>query len=701
MKTSPMHAMTILLACTSAFGGEVLRFKSGEIRIEDSSQRLLADSISAQASPVESYFIVQFESKVPVQAEEILAKAGLQVLRYLPEDAYVVRGSLRAAGLSRFSVPGIRAVGTFSPEWKISAELTESRSRYETVIVTGFDETAASAIIPAVKAIPGTHVREIGARDVIVDAETARVADIASLDGVEWVERLPVFVTFDLDVGSAAVQTVGPVPSEYQFTGHESGTRIMNFEAAWSRGFMGQGQIAAVADTGLDVGTVAGIHPDFSGNLIKGHALGLGAKSWEDPMGHGTHVAGSVVGNGAVSAQHIRGGANAAGLVAVGLWSAILDNLAPGSDFNKLIGTPYKDGARVHTNSWGSPANLGAYDTFSAKVDEYTWSNPDMLVLFAAGNSGEDKDQDGRIDERSVSSPGTAKNVLTVGASENELFTGGIQRKHRELRDGDKKWGVEPIASDKLSDNANGLAVFSSRGPTNDGRVKPEIVAPGTNIVSVKSRHPKASKLWGDFDENYVFAGGTSMATPLTAGAALVTREYLIKARSVANPSGALVKATLMHTAKDLYPGQYGLGLKQELPKVRPNVHEGYGRVDMDQATRLGDETQIVDNRVGVATSEEARITVRAKEGSSLRATLTWTDAPGSPAVAKALINDLDLKVTFPSGETKQLGDHVNNSEMLELTALRAGEYQIVVSGSSVPQGKTGKQPYALLVTTY
>src|SRR5262249_10882903 len=161
----------------------------------------------------------------------------------------------------------------------------------------------------------------------------------------------------------------------------------------------------------------------------------------------------------------------------------------------------------------------------------------------------------------------------------------GIQNKLGDLRDGSKKWGVEPLKSDTISNNPNGLACFSSRGPTKDGRIKPEIVAPGTNIVSTRSRQPKASPLWGEYDANYVYAGGTSMATPLTAGAAAVVRQYLTQTRGISAPTGAMIKATLMHTATDLFPGQYGMGAGQELPTQRPNIHEGYGRVNVDFAT--------------------------------------------------------------------------------------------------------------------
>lgn len=703
-------AFATILTASSSFAGEYLRLKAGNIPFKEISGRLTDQGLSphqvgpAIPSSVSQYFVIQFDGPIPTETRRSLDGIGLKVLRYLPDDAYVVRGDTRSIELAQASIQSIHTVGPFLSDWKLSSEFKDdlksksvSQSKSERILISTFDEIASRQIEDELSILNLGRVTRTGKRDLLIETSLNHLGQIAQLDGIEWIQKMPIYTSFDFIIESSDSNAVPP--SNYEFTGHESGTKLMNFEAAWNRGFTGEDQIVAVADTGLDSGKLATIHPDFVGNLIKGYSIGLGGSTWEDTMGHGTHVCGSVVGNGSASEGKIKGGAYHSKLVILGLWSDLLDNLAPGTDFERIVGTAYPDGARIHTNSWGSAANPGAYDTMAARVDEYMWKHPDMLVLFAAGNSGEDLNADGRIDEKSIGSPATAKNVLTVGASENELATGGIQKQLRELRDGEKKWGTEPLRSDQLSNNGNGLAAFSSRGPTADGRIKPEVVAPGTNIISTRSHNPKASKLWGEFNADYVYAGGTSMSTPLTAGAAAVTREYLIKAKKMVAPSAALVKATLIHTAHDLYPGQYGSGPKQELPAPRPNIHEGYGRVDMDLATRFSEETRILDEKTGVATGEEKTISISLKDGAGLRVTLTYTDAPASSSAAKALVNDLDVKLISPSGEIKQLADRVNNTEMLEFTHLPAGEYQVVVSGINVPSGNSGKQPYALIIS--
>jgi len=697
---------SLLTLSLLAQAGNRIHLKSGSLEMRDEEQRIQALSMRGQQSlpGLSSTYIIQYDRPLSESDRLALESRGIEVLRYLPDYAWVVRG--KAPGLIQLrhlGLAGFEKISRVRPEWKVDPALGElvARGSQETLDlwVTAWDASAGQELLRLVRGTEGARVLSEGQRDIAVRAPLRVVQEWSKVDAVEWIQELPIVVPLMFQPLEDTIDSNTP-PTKPALTGFESGTRLMGFEKAWERGFSGEGQSVAVADTGLDSGDRANLHGDFEESFEQGYIMGLGGDSWADPQGHGTHVMGSVLSSGVLSDGAFRGGAFSSKLHAAGMWSGIFNNIMPPSDYNRLMGDPFRAGARIHSNSWGSPRNLGDYDMNAARVDEFMWQNPDLLVLFAAGNSGVDSNMDGRIDEGSVSSPGTAKNVLTVGASENLLAEGGIQRPHGQLRDGDKKWGAEPLKSDTLSNNPNGLAAFSSRGPTRDGRLKPEVVAPGTNIVSTRSHHPEATTLWGAYDANYSYAGGTSMATPLTAGAAAVAREYLVKARGVETPSAALVKGALIHTAFDLFPGQYGLGAQQELPTQRPNVHEGYGRVNMDRLTFLGEETLLVDERVGVATGESKSWTVSAPSGATVRATLVWTDAPGAPSAGKTLVNNLDLEVrSARSGSISTMADSLNNNEMVELKRVASGRYTVSVRGANVPSGRAGKQPFALLVS--
>jgi subtilisin family serine protease len=333
----------------------------------------------------------------------------------------------------------------------------------------------------------------------------------------------------------------------------------------------------------------------------------------------------------------------------------------------------------------------------AVQADEWAWGNLDFLVIFAAGNSGTDKDKNGKIDEGSISSPGTAKNILTVGASENQVFKGGIQRPIKDLRLARENWPAEPIYSSFLSDNPRGIVAFSSRGPTRDQRLKPEVVAPGSNILSSFSQEPGASTLWGAYDAFYVFSGGTSMSTPLVAGAAAITRQILVERGSVGNPSSSLIKALLMLGSEDLYPGQYGTGAYRELD-VRPDNHQGFGLVQLPKVKKIIESGHFLEGVVRDITQPFTH-SVTLSAGDELEALLVYTDAPGTTNSGRALVNDLDLDVSGPGGLSLVSQSQVNNFEYLKLKASVTGQYVLRVLGARIVTNhpKVGGQPFSLV----
>ncbi|MBC7742466.1 MAG: S8 family serine peptidase [Bdellovibrionaceae bacterium] len=691
-----------LILSSTAFAGTELKLNSGTI-LTNANQVQRSQITSASTN---NEWIVQFKNHVRESDKALLRAHSLKIHSYLPEDAFLVRGPA-AQALSLKQNQNIQAVLPFEAQMKLSPTLGAANALMaavrETILVTLFSANDSQKVQSQIQKL-GTDVVVQKAEGISIFVSTLRghFSEIAAVAGVENVQAYVEMVPMQFSMNASDVGEQPKSPGDYtDLNGFETGTKVMNFDAAWAAGFMGQEQIAGMADTGLDSGDANNIHQDFKASVKSGYAVGMFGKSWADPMGHGTHVAGSVLGRGTASSGKLKGGAYAAYMVAQGMWSPILNNLSPPASLTTMFDQAYKDGARVHTNSWGAPANLGAYEKNAASVDEAMFAKQDLLVVFAAGNSGIDKNKDGRVDSGSVSTPATSKNALAVGASENLLAVGGIQKLIKDLRGGE--WGAEPMGSSTVSDNINGMAMFSSRGPTLDGRIKPDIVAPGTNIVSVRSQQPTAEPLWGAYNNDYVYSGGTSMAAPLAAGAAVVTRQILIQKLNQPAPSAALLKAYLMHTAFDMFPGQYGAvgeAKGQELLTPRPNSDEGFGRIDMAKAVNLKDTAQLllIDSKAGVATGEMLPTTFKVTKAGRLQVTLVWTDAPGSANASKALVNDLDLEVVLPDGKIVSANDAINNTSYIQ-GQTAAGDIIVKVKGVNVPMGIAGKQPFALVAT--
>ncbi len=678
-----------LSLAVTAQGGEILRLKAtGATKPQVSSLQTAMET---------GLYLVQWREAVQEQEKKELEALGAKILSYIPDDAFLVQADKELANKAS-TLPFVRVVLAYEAAMKLEPELTPhglfSFSNFVDVTVQLVPGANEKIILEQLQ-----NGQAVGNGLVVGQASVSTLWQLAASKDVVWLERYLPMKMMQMELNETGDATSN------QPTGFESGTRVMRAEAAYAAGFEGQGQLVAFADTGLDSGNMSTLLPDFQNQVQSAFAVGLGGTSWGDPMNHGTHVAGSIAGSGVSSQSGIRGTAYGAKLVVQGMWSDMMGNIMPPA-IHRLFDGAFQEGARIHSNSWGAPNSNGRYDSWASQTDTWLFNNPDFLAVFAAGNDGADRNRDGVIDEGSVSSPGSSKNVLTVGASKNYLLEGGIQRRMQELRDGVNKWGVEPLASSTLSDNPQGMAAFSSRGPTADGRLKPEVVAPGTNIVSARSKHPKAKPedSWGIYDDNYLYMGGTSMATPLTSGAMAIVRQYLLQKLGVASVSSALLKATVANTATDLFPGQFGSRSQgQEQPSRRPNNHGGWGLVSLESL--VSDEgRQYLDRREGLSTGQEESFQVVVAGNGALKVTMAYTDAPAAANASRTLVNDLDLEVVGPDGRVfypnhRTGKDSVNNMEEVDILQPAAGTYRVVVKGANVPQGKNGFQPYALVVS--
>lgn len=479
-------------------------------------------------------------------------------------------------------------------------------------------------------------------------------------------------------------------------------------------GLEGEGEIIAVADTGID-----DKHEDFKKRVIGIEALGRKNDS-SDPDGHGTHVAGCAAGDGSASDGDVCGAAPKSKIYFQSILDANGDLGGLPDDLGDLFQTAYDKGARIHNNSWGA-FNFARYGNTSLEVDEFVDQNPDMLIVIAAGNDGigiprvngaKMTARNGFVDWPCVAAPATAKNSLTVGASRNARTTGGYSQLTWNDAWGDR-YPAAPISDELISGDDQCLAAFSSRGPSDDLRIKPDLVAPGTDIAAAKSQDAPLSHFWGAYPGNskYGFMGGTSMAAPYVAGCAALVREWYRKTGKWATPSAALLKATLINGTQRIT----GVDSVADL-QGNPNFHQGFGRVDMaatvpnsftpDLGLKFVDSWK--DKKPSfVVTGDRVRFQIKVGTKLPLRVCLAWTDPPG-----RGLQNSLVLLVDDGgTPATKWIGnadvatvlniaggprDPNNNVQKIRVEKPKAGNYTVSITAGMLLKKA---QAFSLVVT--
>ncbi|MCK5216878.1 MAG: PGF-pre-PGF domain-containing protein [Methanosarcinales archaeon] len=637
--------------------------------------------LSSFPDDTDGYYIVQSTSYVTDEWKQSITDTGAVLFDYIPNNAFIVRMNSRV--LARVeALDTVQWIGIYQPYYKISNGLSGSystcsnaeQSIYTNITVLLFDAQDSILISNEIQALGG--IITDNAEDTLqVRIESSKIADIAAIPGVCWIEKLSRFVILN-DV-AANITNV--------------------YETRNTYGLNGSGQIVAVADTGLDTGVNdASMHDDFEGRIIEIYDTAGDNNASDVYSGHGTHIAGSVLGDGSCSNGQFKGMAPQAELIfqAAGFsndWLNIPNGL------NDLFLQAYDEGARIHTNSWGSEEEIyyGTYTSESQIVDDFMWNHPDMLILMAAGNGGVDSDSNGIIDLDSICSPATAKNCISVGSSEN--IRSNKLDNYSTLNNGNTRFPSYPINSDEMANNTEGLAAFSSRGPTDDGRIKPDVVAPGTYIISIKSSKAKSTMGYGDYDANYTYGSGTSMSTPIVAGTAALIRQYYMQNESI-TPTAALLKATIINGAYNMVPGQYGIGQYKEI-QTRPDNASGWGRIDIENSLFPASPRimQYHDN-ISLNTSESWNAKYYSNNNSEpLQITLVWTDHPAIPSAAKTLVNNLDLTVVGPAGTyLGNGGDAINNVEQVELLTPVDGIYNITITGADIPHPP---QPFALVIS--
>ena len=694
------------------------------------------------------YWLVQVRDRRFADVRAAAEAAGATVAGYVHDDTYMVRAT-PAQRLALAASPAVRWTGFYQPAWRFAPTVDGIPGLLD---VTGTQtyrvslfrmDPAPEAAVAALRAIPGVEVQGVQGRVVTVRGTAAQVPLIAAVPAVEWVggdvQAVPlnaearwVIDTAVRDVRSAtsasrldgAGQTAGVADTGVNYIPDRNGRAHVAFSDCSAAGCKEADYTQA--EPGFEVEQIDGVQANGTGHrkMAAYFDLGKTGPNMYDESSHGTHTAGSVASDaGALgTADGHDGMAPAARLVHQnvaddtgglgGIPSDLYDLFRqayrpsdPASVAAPAIDTPSTDydlyrpneDARTHNNSWGAALPFGLDIGYAYALDWFVWDHEDMTIVVSAGNGGPGLGTTG--------TPSSAKNALTSGASSN---------------------GRQPMVA------VDSMASFSSHGPTADGRYGVDLATPGETVISPK----------GGTESDYHTAQGTSMSGPVLTGAATLVRQYFFDGYGPAagtgfaagspagdrswNPSAALVTATMVNGATRMTGHYTGDDGRAPTSGQYPSAGQGFGLVNLDRALYFddgagrdpannffvdvwrGDERAFpISNLPATQTYE-----IEVAEGEPLDVALAWTDAPTlAPAGTPALVNNLDLMVTGPSGEPLfgnnfntrvdpgaeeaeslpgPLPDVRNNIEKVRLADPEPGTYTITVLASPVAFGPQG-----------
>jgi subtilisin family serine protease len=510
-------------------------------------------------------------------------------------------------------------------------------------------------------------------------------------------------------------------------------SEIENERPFRARGIDGTGEVVAVSDTGVDSDHCYFYDPNESQPV--GFTFDSSARKIDQYMpfvdtadysyGHGTHVAGTIAGKRWDAEGAADGIAPGATLAVADIGNANGDLLPPSDKSLLSTGRPY---AQIHSASWGSTSNF--YTSRARNFDQFMFEvrtirttlldwfafvhdlnllcgsrfltsrqNDEFLIIVAAGNSGS---SEGAFDiPNSVGDPATAKNVIAVGAHNS--------------------WGSSSAAGNL---GPSYIADFSSRGPTADNRMKPDIVAVGKAVLSAGAKPDEVgecdpSKIPGpnSRDGGLLSLQGTSMATPVVSGTAALIRQYFRDGYypsgkknsndAYPNPSGALVKAVLMNGAQTQRGVDNGVHGVTDI-KLYDN-NQGFGRLSLQDSVYLVGQTNVqlkIWDRESIIDQDTNTydVTIDKSNGcqaEDLSVTLAWVEEGSSPGCKSCVLNDLDLSVSFrgqiyyPNGRNST--DRTNIVERVIINGARGGETATISVDAHNLAWQT--QKYALVAT--
>uniref|UniRef100_A0A7V1EJ49 Peptidase S8/S53 domain-containing protein n=1 Tax=candidate division WOR-3 bacterium TaxID=2052148 RepID=A0A7V1EJ49_UNCW3 len=662
------HLIMVLLVlfCVSFTQGQIIRLKTYQFDPQNGEPDMPLNLIAEEET--ENYYIVQCKGPILKEWKEQLKNSGIQVLGYIPDYAYIVKmEKYQKELISQKSF--INWIGLWHPAYKIHPELKNRAGLYKATILVYDTEDLADIV----SKITSTGARildasEVVSKLVVAEISSAHLEALANIKGIHWIEPRP-----EIELHNNNTTRI------------VQGGSVSSDTTIWAKGLKGSGQILGTTDSGITTAHWAFYHSTYpittwasypSHRKVINYSRGGPSAGFGDEAAnywHGSHTGCTVCGddsyNGGTSVYDGIAKLAKLSFCDIGISAG---GLSIWSDLNQLWDTSYAYGAMVVSNSWGASTN-GDYYTYDAQADQFMWRRKTCLLVISAGNSGPGANTTG--------SPGNAKGALTLGS---------VGRS-------------DPTA----------IASYSSRGPTDDTRYKPTLMAPGgLNTIGDPGLYSAQGSTSGS-GSSYWQMSGTSMASPSACGAVGLIREYLnrgfyptgseVPGNAIPNPSAALLKAMAVVSTDPNITGY-----------TVPNYDIGWGRIDLDSVLYFTGDTRkllLHDSATGgLNTNDSVVYQWQVNSSIPLRVTLCWTDTAGNPSVTRSQVNNLDLRVVSPSG-TSYWGNYYsggqsasggsadsnNVEENFRLNAPATGTWIAWVRGKNVPTG--ADQPYAIVIT--
>ncbi|MGV3771501.1 MAG: S8 family serine peptidase [Verrucomicrobiales bacterium] len=625
-------------------------------------------------------YIVQWDGPVDNDFRQLLANAKAEIVSYVPNNAFLVKASAEQAAVLK-NAPGVQSVIGYEPYFKFDQRLLEMAVKNESLPdnallrLTLFPNEAEAGI---------ENVQRLNGEVLAQEPSPfgPQLVIRPNLDTLAALARLPMVQAIEPDI----IRTPANANTRPRVgVSADSVTNANYLGLSGSNVWVNMNDLAIDDTHSALAGRVHPVVPTLRG----------------DVDGHGTFVAGILAGNGegsssinftnlggAFSNANYRGIAPAAQLLVMpilglpAVYPKVLDTYLVETAASSNYVTFGRTNAMISNNSWVY-SGASEYDSSAARYDAAvrdallgrTGEQP-LLFVFAAGNAGFGSDNGLDGEPGSIFSPGTAKNVITVGALESARFITNTYVITNIDVDFDGNQTTNYVTNApflEMTDSSTEVASYSSRGNVGAGRegvfgrFKPDVVAPGTFIFSTRSQqmptnsyltNTAAGQILNEINapfEDYRLDSGTTFAAPVVSGmAALIEEFFQTRASNVLQrpASPALMKAMIINSARSANE-QYSLQVNSlinyqgwGLPDLHRAIPTNFTQADPTRWTsRLVDQS--TTNALATGEGRTWNVTLSTNAYAyPLRVTLVWTDPPGNPQTGIKLVNDLDLIVT-------------------------------------------------------